>query len=196
MRVIYAIVSEEGEALYHLLDSCQKGNARSQDRLYKMYYGYAMGICLRYSQHREEAVEILNDGFVKIFTKLQHYTPGLSFKGWLRKIMIHTAIDHFRQQAKHSHHVEISFASQYVAESATALDQLSEKEILEAIQSLPPSYRIVFNLFVIEGYKHEEIARQLDIGVGTSKSNLAIARTKLQKMLVSSKIVKLEKRDG
>ncbi len=110
-----------------------------------------MGICLRYSQHREEAVEILNDGFVKIFTKLQHYTPGLSFKGWLRKIMIHTAIDHFRQQAKHSHQVEISFASQYVAESATALDQLSEKEILEAIQSLPPSYRIVFNLFVIEG---------------------------------------------
>ncbi len=189
-------MSEEGEALYHLLDSCQKGNARSQDRLYKTYYGYAMGICLRYAQSREEAVEILNDGFVKIFTKLQHYTPGLSFKGWLRKIMIHTAIDHFRQQAKHSYNVEISFASQYVAESASALDQLSEKEILEAIQSLPPSYRIVFNLFVIEGYKHEEIARQLDIGVGTSKSNLAIARTKLQKMLAGRKIIKLENKDG
>ncbi len=110
--------------------------------------------------------------------------------------MIHTAIDYYRRHEKYTHHVDLSFA-RHLAERATTLSELSEKEILQAIQQLPPSYRIVFNLFVIEGYKHEEIARQLDISVGTSKSNLSIARTKLQKMLASRELIKLqEKKDG
>jgi RNA polymerase sigma factor (sigma-70 family) len=142
-----------------------------------------MGVCLRYSRTREEAVEILNDGFMKIFTKLDRYTKGLSFKGWIRKVMINSAIDYFRRNEKHYHSLDISHI-QYESAVESVLDKLSEKEIIKAIQRLPPSYRMVFNLFVIEGYKHEEIANQLNISVGTSKSNLSIARNKLKKILL------------
>ena len=143
-----------------------------------------MGICLRYSRTREEAVEILNDGFIKIFTKLDHYSKGLSFKGWLRRVLINSAIDYFRRNERHYHSLDISHVH-YESASENILDKLSEKEIIAAIQRLPPSYRMVFNLYVIEGYKHEEIANQLNISVGTSKSNLAIARNKLKKILIA-----------
>lgn len=187
---------EEGEELYRLLNACRQGNSRSQDQLYRRYYRLAMGVCLRYSHSHEEAVEMLNDGFVKIFTKLDRYTPGLSFKGWLRKVMVHAAIDYYRRNEKYAHNVDLSFA-RHVSEDPTALDQLSAQEILQAVQQLPPSYRMVFNLFVMEGYKHEEIAQQLTISVGTSKSNLSIARIKLQKMLTSRKAIRFEeKHDG
>ncbi len=141
-----------------------------------------MGVCLRYSRTREEAIEILNDGFLKILTKLDKYTKGLSFKGWLRKIMIHCAIDYYRRNEKHYHSLDISHAH-YEIGAESALDKLNAEDIIEAIQKLPPSYRMVFNLFAIEGYKHEEIATMLGITEGTSKSNLAVARSKLQRAL-------------
>lgn len=142
-----------------------------------------MGICLRYSRSRDEAIEIANDGFIKIFSKLNKYTRGLSFKGWFRKVMINSAIDYYRRNEKHYPTLDISHAN-YETPSETILDKLSEREIIAAIQLLPPTYRMVFNLFVIEGYKHEEIASQLNISVGTSKSNLSMARNKLQKILI------------
>jgi RNA polymerase sigma-70 factor (ECF subfamily) len=145
-----------------------------------------MGICLRYSRSHEEAVEIVNDGFIKIFGKLNHYTKGLSFKGWLRKIMINSAIDYYRRNEKHYHSLDISHG-QYEESADSVLDKLTEREIIAVIQSLPPSYRMVFNLHVIEGYKHDEIAHLLNISTGTSKSNLAIARNKLQKILLAER---------
>ncbi len=165
------------------MDSCRKADRYSQDRLYREFYAYSMGICLRYSRTREEAIEILNDGFMKIFAKIDRYSPGLSFKGWLRKVMINSAIDYFRRNEKHYNSLDISHV-QYESSAENVLDQLSEQEIIAAIQLLPPSYRMVFNLFVIEGFKHEEIANQLNISVGTTKSNLAIARSKLKKILI------------
>ncbi len=173
----------EEKALYQLLDSCQKGNRTSQDNLYKVFYGFAMGICLRYSRSKEEAIEIVNDGFLKIFTKLDKYTRGLSFNAWMRKVMVNSAIDYYRRNEKHYATLDISHGN-YESDAETILDRLSERDIIAAIQLLPPSYRIVFNLFVIDGYRHEEIAHQLNISVGTSKSNLAIARSKLQRILI------------
>lgn len=149
-----------------------------------------MGICLRYSRTREEAIEILNDGFIKILSKLDRYSPGLSFKGWLRKVMINSAIDYFRRNEKHYHSLDISHI-QYESSAENVFDKIGEQEIIAAIQLLPPSYRMVFNLYVIEGFKHEEIANQLNISVGTTKSNLAIARNKLKKMLISAQAEKL-----
>ena len=145
-----------------------------------------MGICLRYSKTRDEAIEIVNDGFMKVFTKLDKYSKGLSFKGWVRKIMIHAAIDYYRRNEKHYHNLDISYA-QYQDDPSieTILDKLSAEEILKAVQTLPPSYRMVFNLHAIEGFNHEEIAGQLNISVGTSKSNLSIARDKLKRLLVT-----------
>ena len=176
----------EEKELYKLLDLCRKGDRPGQDRLYRNYYAYCLGICLRYSRTKEEAIEILNDGFIKIFSKLNLYSAGLSFKGWIRKVMINSAIDYYRRNEKHYHSLDISHV-QYESTAESVIDQLSETEIIGAIQLLPPSYRMVFNLFVIEGYKHEEIANQLNISVGTAKSNLAMARNKLKKILLSGK---------
>jgi len=181
----------EEKELYKLLESCRRGDRNSQDRLYRDFYAYSMGICLRYSRTRDEAIEIVNDGYIKIFSRLDHYSPGLSFKGWLRKVMINSAIDHYRRNEKHYHSLDISHG-QYESFAETVLDHLSEQEIIAAVQLLPPSYRMVFNLYVIEGYKHEEIANQLNISVGTTKSNLAIARNKLKKILSTEQVERLK----
>lgn len=172
----------DNDLLPHLLEGCLKGHRTSQDELYKMYYAYAMSICLRYSRDREEAIEILNDGFYKIFTKINKYTDGYSFKGWLRKVMVNTAIDYYRKNEKHFHSVDISFAKNEW-HNYDFIDAMAEKEIIALVQTLPPSYRVVFNLYAIEGYKHEEIAQKLNISVGTSKSNLSIARNKLKRAI-------------
>jgi RNA polymerase sigma factor (sigma-70 family) len=168
--------------LQDLLKACRKEDRKSQDKLYKRFYGFAMGICLRYSRSRDEAIEILNDGFYKIMTNLDKYTPGLSFKGWLRRIMTNASIDHYRRNEKHYNSVDISYIKTAQL-SPEVLDNLSEEVILQAIQELPPSYRMVFNLYCMEGYKHSEIAQKLNISEGTSKSNLNTARTKLKKAL-------------
>ena len=179
----------ESKDLIKLLKECQKGERKSQDLLYKQFYGYAMGVSLRYSGSRNEALEIVNMGFFKVLTQLGKYNMKLSFKGWLRRIMINTAIDYYRRNAKHQHFVDVSYAKDESV-NFDALDQITEKEIMSAIQQLPPSYKMVFNLHVIEGFKHEEIAEQLGISVGTSKSNLAVARNKLQKIL---KVIETER---
>ena len=167
-----------------LVKACRNKDPRSQELLYREFYGYAMGICRRYSRSREEATEIVNDGFFKVMTHLDKYTPSLSFKGWMRRIIINSAIDYFRKNEKHYHTIDVSYMK--VDDQSPGINsQLSEEEILKAIQRLPPSYRMVFNLHVIEGYSHEEIAQRLEISAGTSKSNLSIARTKLMKMLGS-----------
>ena len=178
------MINQENQALEALLAACKKGRRAQQEELYLKFYNYAISICLRYSRDREEAVEIVNDGFIKVLRNLDKYTPGLSFKGWLRRIMINTAIDHYRRNEKHYHSVDISYARhQQITEDA--LDKISEKEIIALVQLLPPSYQMVFNLFVIEGFKHEEISQKLKISVGTSKSNLAVARSKLKKMILN-----------
>jgi len=150
-----------------------------------------MGICLRYSRSRDEAIEIVNDGFFKIMTNLDKYSPELSFKGWLRRIMTNAAIDHYRRNEKHYHSVDISYVkNEHLTEKV--LSSLSEEVILAAIQELPPSYRMVFNLYCLEGYKHSEIAQKLNISEGTSKSNLNTARIKLKKALGTEFDVKAE----
>ncbi|WP_128546674.1 RNA polymerase sigma factor [Larkinella soli] len=167
-----------------LLKDCQNGNRRSQEQLYRQFYGYAMGICLRYSYNRDEAVEILNDGFMKVFTRTSLYRPEVPFKMWLRRIMINTALDYYRQHLKHRYHEDISQAGDLPNAEASALDQLSHEELMEVVQLLTPAYRVVFNLYAIDGFTHEEIAGQLGISVGTSKSNLARARDQLKQLLI------------
>jgi len=148
-----------------------------------------MSICDRYSGTNDDAVEILNDGFLKIFKEIHKYHPAYadtvaSFKGWVRKIMVYTAIDHYRKIKKHMNgHID-PVTLQVASSQETALDKLSYQEILIAVQKLSPAYRTVFNLFVMEGMSHEEISNMLGIAEGTSKSNLAKARMHLQKILL------------
>lgn len=148
-----------------------------------------MAICDRYTNKQDDAVEILNDGFLKIFKDIHNFKPAYtdvvsSFKGWLRKIMIYTAIDHFRKNQKHqlvSQLEDVTYQLPSVYDDA--VNKLSYEEIIRAVQELSPAYRAVFNLFVIEGLSHEEIAEHLGVSTGTSKSNLFKARMQLQKIL-------------
>jgi RNA polymerase sigma factor (sigma-70 family) len=168
---------------------CSRNSRESQKVLYSSFYGYAMAICDRYANKQDDAVEILNDGFLKVFREIHHYKPAYSdvvssFKGWLRKIMVYTAIDHFRKNQKHQVHTQLdSVEYQVPAVYEDAVDKLSYEEIIRSVQELSPGYRTVFNLFVIEGLSHEEISNHLGISTGTSKSNLSKARRQLQKIL-------------
>ncbi|GAB3582754.1 RNA polymerase sigma factor [Hymenobacter daeguensis] len=177
--------------LPELLAACVRQERVAQRRLYGQFHGFAMGICLRYARDRDQAMEAVNDGFLKVFRDLYRFDMARhpedvlgSFRGWLKRIMIHTAIDHYRANERHQHQQELDDVTLNQADqAATPLDNLSYDELLGLVQRLPPAYRAVFNLAVIDGFGHEEIAEQLHISVGTSKSNLFKARAHLRTML-------------
>lgn len=165
-----------------LIEGCKRRDRESQRLLYQHHYAYAMSICLRYTRTREEAREILNDGFMKVFTKIDQYNPETSFHGWLRKIMINTSIDHYRKEVKH--YYQASLDNDYpVATPTTVADDLGHSELMALVQQLTPGYRAVFNLYAIDGYTHKEISEILGISEGTSKSNLLKAREVLKNKL-------------
>jgi RNA polymerase sigma-70 factor (ECF subfamily) len=177
------------EELNLQIRGCALNQRESQKKLYNSFYGYAMSICDRYTSRNEDASEILNDGFLKVFKEVHHFKPVYSdvvssFKGWLRKIIVYTAIDHFRKNHKHQDVIELETAIVHLpVESETAFNKISYDEIIRFIQDLTPAYRAVLNLFIVEGFSHEEIAGHLGISVGTSKSNLSKARKQLQNIL-------------
>lgn len=190
------------EELNLQIRGCALNQRESQKKLYNSFYGYAMSICDRYTSREEDASEILNDGFLKVFKEIHHFTPSYtdvvsSFKGWLRKIMVYTAIDHFRKNNKHKNVTELDTAIIHLpAEDETAVDKISYDEIIRFIQELSPAYRTVLNLFVVDGFSHDEISKQLGISIGTSKSNLAKARKQLQKILFRQNKILLAKNAG
>ncbi len=161
-----------------------------------------MSVCLRYTNRKEDAVEIYNDSFLKIFKEIYHFKPSYanelnSFKGWIRKIIIYTAIDHCRKNHKHSFTADFETSVIYLPQNQeNALDRISYEEIISAIQQLSPAYRTVLNLFIIDGFTHEEIAKQLEISVGTSKSNLFKARQQLQQILKNENKIQIAKNVG
>ena len=186
------------ELSFHV-EACGRNSRESQKIIYGTFYGYAMAICDRYTSKQDDAVEILNDGFLKIFREIHHFKPAYtdvmsSFKGWLRKIMIYTAIDHYRKNQRQKLVSQLDdVVYQLPAKNDSAMDKLSYEEIIRAVQQLSPAYRTVFNLFVIEGLSHEEIAEHLEITVGTSKSNLFKARLQLQKILYQQYNIQIAK---
>jgi RNA polymerase sigma-70 factor (ECF subfamily) len=191
------------EELNLLIRGCALNNRESQKKLYHSFYGYAMSVCNRYINSNDDASEILNDGFLKVFKEVHQFRPAYtdalnSFKGWLRKIMIYTAIDHFRKNQKYYQAAAGPDASVIHLSDVTEtpLDKISFDEIIRFIQELSPAYRTVLNLFVVEGFSHDEIAQHLGISTGTSKSNLAKARKQLQKILERKTLIKLTKNAG
>lgn len=171
-------------ALSALLQGCLASNALAQKKLYETYYGKMMSICMRYTTDREEARDVLHEGFMKVYKNLHLYEPQRPLEVWIKRIMINTAIDHYRKNKKEPYHVDIDQAyAESDPSNITAIHQISAEEIIKLVQELSPAYRTVFNLYVIEGYTHNEIAEMLHINVGTSKSNLAKARYRLQELI-------------
>ena len=181
---------------------CTLNQRESQKKIYNSFYSYGMAICDRYAKRKEDSIEIFNDGFLKIFKEIHRYKPSYadeinSFKGWIRKILIYTAIDHCRKYNKHYFSAEIETSLIYLpVEAENAFDMISYDEIIRAIQDLSPAYRTVLNLFIIDGFSHEEISNQLGISIGTSKSNLSKARQQLQKILKKDNKILIAKNAG
>src|SRR5690606_25222649 len=153
-----------------------------QYALFKYFYSFAMGICRRYARQSDEAADILNESFLKIFNHMEHYNPSRPFKTWISKIITNTAIDYYRSSLKFAQHDEIE-AYEHISDSERIYDNLAYIDLLAMVMSLSPAYRTVFNLYAIDGYSHQEIAELLGITVNTSKSNLHKARKKLQELL-------------
>jgi RNA polymerase sigma factor (sigma-70 family) len=166
-----------------VLKGCCSGDLRAQEDLCKQYYGYVMSIAMRFSSCYDNALEIANDSFLKIFRKIGSYHIDKEFKTWVRKIVINTAIDYYRRDKKNN--VEISIDAAYnETYDEDVNNNLSAEEIIKLINSMPVKYRYIFNLFEIEGYSHDEIALQLGITASNSRANLTRAKKMLRKMIL------------
>ncbi|HMN88698.1 MAG TPA: RNA polymerase sigma factor [Saprospiraceae bacterium] len=167
-----------------LIKACIRKERWAQQLLYEEYYSSMMGVCLRYANNEEDALDILHEGFIKVFKHIARYQPGTSLNSWIRRIMVNTSIDYYRKSIRRRTE-DLETAYELSAQDADAVSQCSEHQILEAVQQLSPAYRTVFNLYVIEGYSHKEIADMLTITESTSRSNLVKARLKLKEILMS-----------
>jgi RNA polymerase sigma-70 factor (ECF subfamily) len=177
------------EDIESIITGCIEKKRSSQERLFKLYYGKLMGVSLRYTKDNDTAQEIVQEGFIKIFDKITKFENTGSFEGWMRRIVVNTAIDYLRKSNRDNwvQENEINTKDEY-SNPTEEIELQNEKEIkaefaMQAIQELSPAYRTVFNLYVIENYSHKEISELLGISEGTSKSNLSKAKLNLQKII-------------
>lgn len=173
--------------LNSILVGCVKQDRQSQKLLYKEFYSYGMSVAIRYIKDESEAELIVHDGFLKVFNNVKKFDQSKAFKPWFRQIVVNTSIDYLKKQKRLMMNSNISEAENK-ADRENILSSISYKELIAMVHSLSDAYRTVFNMYVIDGFKHEEIAKTLNISVGTSKSNLSKARTKL-KALISKQLM-------
>ena len=168
------------EDLKQIINECASCIARAQEKLYRLFAPKMFGVCLRYAKDRSEAEDNLHDGFIKVFSNIKSFRHEGSFEGWMRKIMVNVSLGRLREK-------QVLYTVDDIGEYDTApdtnniLEQLEANELLKLIEELPPGYRAVFNLYVIEDMSHKEISETLGLSVGTSKSNLARARDILKR---------------
>ncbi|MCB0738196.1 MAG: RNA polymerase sigma factor [Bacteroidetes bacterium] len=167
-----------------LIEGCIDGRRKAQYQLYQNYSGKMMGVCMRYSKDEAEAEDILQDGFVKVFTNIHKYRPIGSFDGWIRRIFVNTAIEYYRSRKKFLLS-DIELENADIAFSESVVDKMAAEEIIGLFAEMPDGYRMVFNMYAVEGYSHKEIADELGISIGTSKSQYSRARTYLQRLIAN-----------
>lgn len=169
-----------------VIRACKRQERWAQQILYEEYYGKMMVVCLRYASNEHDALDILHEAFIKIFQHIDRYQSGTSLLSWMRRIMVNTSIDFYRKRMRRRTE-DLAQAVHISQEEADAISRCSEQEILLAVQQLSPTYRTIFNLYVVEGYTHKEIADLLDITESTSRSNLVKARIRLKELLSREK---------
>jgi RNA polymerase sigma-70 factor (ECF subfamily) len=167
---------------HDFIAACVAKERWAQKQLYEENYTLLMGVCLRYSSNQQDAMDILHEGFIKILNNIHKYQPGTSLIAWMRRIIVNTAIDYYRMQSRRRTD-DLDTAYSVQSSEPDALSKLTVQEIIKCIQQLSPAYRSVFNLYVVEGYSHKEIAAILEITDSTSRSNLVKARAKLKELL-------------
>ena len=159
----------------------------AQQQLYELHYGKMLGVCLRYAGTRDEALDFLHEGFIKVFQNIQRYKADTSLSAWIRTIMVNTCIDYYRRNIRRRTE-DIDAVYSASVDVPDVLSSLTEQEILAAVQELSPAYRAVFNLYVVEGFSHKEIGEALEITESTSRSNLVKARSKLQAFFLQKRM--------
>ena len=166
-----------------LFRRCQEGEPRAQELLYKRYFSFAMSLCMRYSRDKYEAMQIVNDSYMKVLRNIREFDSSKSFRSWYGRILINSAVDNYRRNLKHSSHLQISNEMEADEEQEPSISaELSVNEILSLFNRLPDNYRLTFNLYEIEGYSHEEIGQMLGISPSTSRSNLSRAKKMLREL--------------
>ena len=179
---------DKKEKLDKIIEGCVRKDRASQEKLFKHFYSRMLVVCMRYTSDRDTAEELLQNGFIKVFEKLDKYEDTGSFEGWVKRIMVNTCIDFYRKSKKDPVQIDEDESFKVFDENTSEFDlvdfeELNTQTIMNAISELSPAYRNVFNLYVLENLSHKDIAERLGISEGTSKSNLAKARFNLQKAL-------------
>ena len=166
-----------------LIKQCKSGSLKYQELLYKQFYGYAMGISLRYSVNRDDAMEVVNDAFIKVFNAINNFNSDKPFKAWLRTILVNTAIDRRRKDLKFQLNVELENAMPAI--SVNGIETLNVQDILKLMNELPTIQMTIFNLYEVDGYSHDEIGQLLAIPVSSSRVYLSRAKEKLRNVIRS-----------
>ena len=169
-----------------LIEGCIDNKPLAQAALYKKYYGTMMAICMRYLSHRDNALEVLNIAFMKVFKNLKSYGQKGSFEGWMKRIVYHSVLDYIKQNA--TYNKQTVFEACEVSVEESSVQKLYAQDLLKLLEKLPIASRTVFNMYVMDGYKHEEIAKELNIAVGTSKWHLSEARKILKQLIEKTEI--------
>jgi RNA polymerase sigma factor (sigma-70 family) len=167
-----------------LVARCKGGQRKAHEALYKLLASKMMGVCLRYATDRMEAEDMLQNGFIRVFQKIQDYRGDGSFEGWVRRIMVHTSIEHYRKNHRMIQVVDIDETGNEPSVNAAAAANLEARDLLLLVKGLAPGYRMVFNLYAIDGYSHKEIAEIIGITEGASKSQLSRARAILKEQVL------------
>jgi RNA polymerase sigma-70 factor (ECF subfamily) len=172
-----------------LIQACLRNQPAAQQELYNRYSPKMLTVCYRYAHSREDAEDMLQEGFIRVFTQMHQFQGKGSFEGWIRRIMVHTCINHLKKHKKFNDSVDISMAQNLQVREEAIPAVIQAKQIIECIRSLPVGYRTVLNLYAIEGYSHQEIAAMLDIGESTSRSQYTRAKNLLEQLLRQRNIV-------
>lgn len=177
--------------LSHIIQGCRNSDAKSQKELYDRYAGLFLSMAVRYTKQYEEAEDVMIHAFYKIFDKIDSYSGDGSFEGWMKRIVVNEALMHIRKRTNLNLAVEISDIDK--PETENVVDDLQYEDLLKLLSELPDGYRTIFNLYVIEGYKHREIAELLGISINTSKSQLILAKKRMRTLLSN---LELKKKDN
>jgi RNA polymerase sigma-70 factor (ECF subfamily) len=184
-------MTKEKQLYDDLISACIRKEARAQKELYDLFAPAMFKVCMRYAQDESAAQDIFQDAFVKIFQNLHRIESSAHLPGWIKKIVVYTAIDFLRSSAKYAQHQNIDQAYQLASADQTVFQQLGAEEIMSLVQKLPPRSRMVFNLYVMEGYTHKEIGELIQINEGTSKSQLFEAKRALQKAIEKNERIQM-----
>lgn len=177
-----------------IIDGCRKKDPRAQKALFEKYARTMLGVCIRYMKAQQEAEDVMQDAFIKVFEKFDKYNGEGSLEGWIKRIMVNTALDQLRKNKKTSYHLDVDEVSFMLPKDDMIIENLSAENLLKILDTIPEGYRVVFNLYAIEGYSHKEIAEQLGVSENTSKSQYSRAKAHLRKLLIDYKIVEVEER--